>query len=156
MLMYLASGTPLPTGRLTRSINNETYAIHIFEYAIENPPTRILPDVGELEVSQEVQDECMLNQDVTGHFTLPYIYYLGMGCCEVVLRDFLCEYLKPGENAEVYYCWAAEEREERDRKWDQVVDLQDFIDCGSIEVPMTDYNKEVQKHFITYRAPLKI
>ena len=128
--------------------------ISVYEYEADEPPTRILPDVGECEVPQEVQDKALLDQDVTGQFTLPYIYYLGIMPDEFSLRQLLCTYLKKGDKAELYSCWACTESEIRDKKWDQSVDLQKFLDNGDIFLPTSKYAEENEKHFITYNAPM--
>ena len=127
--------------------------IRIFDYEKEDSPTRIAPRVGESELSQEMLEQNVLSQDVSGQFTLPYIYYLGMGCDETALRECLCAHLKPGGKAELYEVWACTEREERDRAWDRTVDLQTFIDSGNIDVPETEYAEESEKRFVTYLSP---
>ena len=92
-------------------------------------------------------------QDVRQQFSLRHIYYLGLGCDEKVLREYLCKHLKPGETAQLYECWACTESEERDKSWDQIVDLQKFIDYGDVEIPATEYAENEEKRFITYFAP---
>ena len=59
------------------------------------------------------------------HFTLPYLYNLDMGS-EKMLSDYLCKYLQPGDQAEVYTCWAGEE-EETFKGQIQIVDLQEVV-----------------------------
>jgi len=123
--------------------------LSIFEYDKDDPPTRILPDVGESETLQKKQE-----QDVLIQFSLPYVYYLGMNPSEPALREYLCKYLKPGNEAELYECWSCTEREDRDKTWDQAVDLQNFIDNGDLTVPTSKYAEDTKKRFVTYKAPL--
>ena len=134
------------------SCNAEDF-IDIYEYETDNPPTTILPVMGESEVPRVVKDQAVLDQDVTGQFSLPYIYYLGIMFGELALRQFLCTYLKKGEKAELYTCWDCTESEKRDRNWDKVVDLQNFVDNGDMTIPTSEYAEKNEKYFITYNAP---
>jgi len=70
---------------------SEVHFIGIDEYKNTEPPTRILPDVGVYATpSNETQELIRRKQDVTTQFSLPYIYYLGMGCSETALRELIC------------------------------------------------------------------
>jgi len=106
-----------------------------------------------VKFSMEEFQQAMFDQVVDGQFTLPYIYCLGMLYSEKALRDCLCAYLEPGDKAELYECWAQTEREERDKSWDQIVDLQDYMDNGNLDVPTTEYAEKTEKRFVTYLAP---
>jgi len=110
-------------------------------------------DEDEEEFSAEEFRQAMYEQVVEGQLTLPHIYSLGWVYDEKALRDCLCAYLKPGEKAELYTCWARTEREERDKSWDQTVDLQEYMDNGNLDVPKTEYAEEADKRFVTYFAP---
>lgn len=59
------------------------------------------------------------------HFTLPYLYNLDVSF-EKTLAEFLCKYLQPGNQAEVYTCWAGEE-ENTFKGQVRIIDLQDVV-----------------------------
>jgi len=135
-------------------INSKIHILSIYKYDKDYPPTRILPDMGQSEGPLEVQEQAVFDQDVSKHFSLPYIYYLGQSPNETALREYLCANLKSEEKAELYECWACTEREERDKTWDQTVDLQKFIDNGDLTIPKSKYAEEAKKRFVVYKAPL--
>ena len=118
--------------------------IGIWDYAEISPTSRILSDV---------QAQAMADQDVTGQFTLPYIYILGCTCNDTMLMHCLCAHLKRGDKAELYECWSFTETEERDKTWDLTVNLQDFVDGEGFVLPETEYAKQAEKRFITFIAP---
>ena len=59
------------------------------------------------------------------HFTLPFLYNL-VADSEDTLTEYLCKYLEPGDQAEVYSCWAGEETQKRKGE-DRIVDLEDVV-----------------------------
>ena len=126
--------------------------LSIDKYDKEVPRTR---HMGKNGMTKKIKKQDIIDQDVTGQFTSEYIYYLGfIGTDEKTLRDYLCVYLKPGEKAELYKCWARTESQERDKTRDKVVDLQNFIINGDITIPGSENDKSLEKQFITYIAPL--
>lgn len=131
--------------------DSKSISIHLCNY---NPPTRILPDIDEEKVAKEVQMQFLCDQDVTGQFSLPYVYYLGYSPTESVLREYLCTHIKSNEKVEIYKCWAGSESEMRDSKWDITVRLQEFAESGSTEIASSEYAEKFEKHFVTYIAPL--
>ena len=128
-------------------------SILLHEYSEVAPVTRIGPDLGKRSVPGAVHDRAILSQLVSHQFSLPYIYYLGMAYDERALRFFLCKHLKTGEKAELYRCWGMTESEERDKAWDQIVDLQQFVDKNDLKILETEYGAEEEKEFINYIAP---
>ncbi|MCL2615192.1 MAG: hypothetical protein FWD30_00205 [Dehalococcoidia bacterium] len=65
-------------------------------------------------------------------------------------------HLKDGEKAELYECWALEESEARNTMYDQVENLQAYIDNRDITIPSSEHAEHAKKHFITYNAPFEL
>ena len=133
--------------------SSRLHALSINRFIKDIPRTIILKDIGEDKVQPNVQMKAILDQDVTKQFSLPYIYYLGSTYSETALREYLCVHLLPRKKAELYMCWRLSEKEDRISSWDQIVDLQSFVENGDINVPTSDYAESNYKRFVTYIAP---
>jgi hypothetical protein len=64
------------------------------------------------------------------HFTLPHLYNLYVSSKETLI-EYLCKYLQPGDQAEVYTCWAGEETLKR-KDIGEVVDLDEVEWEGNV------------------------
>lgn len=82
------------------------------------------------------------------HFTLPYLYNLFVDS-EEILTEYLCKYLEPGDQAEVYTCWAGDETIKRRGK-ERIVDLEDVV-CGRYAPDQTQVSPGT--NFTRYLAP---
>jgi len=82
------------------------------------------------------------------HFTLPHIYNLHVGW-EETLTEYLCKYLEPGDQVEVYSCLAGEETLIRTGE-ERIVDLEDVIQ-GRYELQRMRLPPEIP--FTHYLAP---
>ena len=78
------------------------------------------------------------------HFTLPFLYTI-----EGSIEKYLSMYLRPGERAEVYTCWAGEETFPMDKD-DAIVDLEEFV-RGTLDLSESDQGNGNQ--FTVYLAP---
>jgi hypothetical protein len=78
------------------------------------------------------------------HFTLPFLYDI-----EGSIEKYLSMYLRPGERAEVYTCWAGEEALPREKE-DATVDLEEFV-RGTVDLSWL--NKADGNQFTVYLAP---
>ncbi len=74
------------------------------------------------------------------HFTLPYLYNLDVSSGKMLV-EFLCKYLQPGDQAEVYTCWAGEE-EETYMGDVQIIDLEEVVRgrCQSDQLQLLNRN----------------
>ncbi len=82
------------------------------------------------------------------HFMLPHLYNLYVSS-EKTLMEFLCKYLQPGDQAEVYTCWAGEEK----RKYKgevQIIDLEDVVQGRGLSGQMQSSQGSA---FTRYLAP---
>lgn len=82
------------------------------------------------------------------HFTLPYLYNLYVSS-EKTLMEFLSKYLQPGDQAEVYTCWAGEEKNEFKGEV-QIIDLKDVVQ-GKLEPDQLQSSNG--NTFVRYLAP---
>ncbi len=82
------------------------------------------------------------------HFSQPFLYIVGSGS-ESTLAKYLSMYLRPGERAEVYTCWAGEETLPREKE-DAIVDLEEFV-RGTLDLSWLDQVNGNQ--FTVYLAP---
>ena len=127
-------------GGVNISLHNDSYA------------TVLLPDVSRKTVHLDIIKESIKNQYVDHHFSLPYIYYLGIwsGLCKFLL-DFLCCTLCVGEKAEIYSCWSETEFEPRKREDDLFIDLNDYLRDSTL-IEKYKYIEEHEKVFISLSA----
>jgi len=82
------------------------------------------------------------------HFTLPFLYNVE-GSWEMI-AEYLCKYLRPGERAEVYECWAGEEALPRKKKKDSAMDLEEFTPGSPVP---EQSGREGRNGFVVYLAP---
>jgi hypothetical protein len=82
------------------------------------------------------------------HFTLPCLYNL-YASTEKTLIEFLCKYLHPGDQAEVYTCWAGEEKNKFKGEV-QIIDLEDVVQERAAPDQLQSINGNA---FIRYLAP---
>ena len=90
-------------------------------------------------------------EEMAKHFTLPFLYNLYVSS-EKKLMEFLCRYLQPGDQAEVYTCWAGEEKKKFKGEV-RIIDLEDVVQGRNLSDQLQPSKGNAFTRYLAPRMP---